>query len=77
MVTPEIRQQIHQLIDEANDNQLEIILDVLSPGSKRYSQEDLDNFNERARLFEEGGSKGYSVEESRALIRNKYKQHGV
>jgi len=77
MVTPEIRQQIHQLIDDANDNQVQIVLDVLSPVSNRYTQDELDSFNERARLFEADGSKGYSVKESHAMIRNKYKQHGL
>jgi hypothetical protein len=77
MVTPAIRQQIHQLIDEANDNQLDAVLEVLKPSSSRYTEEELNSFYQRAKLFEENGSKGYSVKESHELIRNKFKQHGL
>ena len=72
-----IRQQIHKLIDEANDNQLDVVLEVLTPSSSRYTQEELDSFYQRLQLFVDSGSKGYSVEESHALIRNKHKEHGA
>jgi hypothetical protein len=77
MATQEILSQIHKLVDEANDNQLDAVLEVLKPSSTRYTSEELNSFYQRTRLFEESGSKGYSVEESHALIRNKHKQHGV
>jgi lipoate-protein ligase A len=77
MVTPATRQQIHQLIDEANDNQLDIVLEVLQPSSSRYTEEEINSFNQRIQQFEENGSKGYSVQESHELIRNKFKQHGL
>ncbi len=72
-----IRQQIHKLIDEANDNQLDVVLEVLTPSSSRYTQEELNSFYQRSQLFEESGNNGYSVEESHELIRNKHKQHGT
>jgi hypothetical protein len=76
MVTSAIREQLHKLIDEANDNQLETVLEVLQPSS-RYTDEELNSFYNRIQLFEESGSQGYSVKESHELIRNKFKQHGV
>jgi len=39
----------------------------------KYTKEELDSFYERISLFEADGSKGYSVEESHAMIRNKRK----
>ncbi len=66
----EIRQQIHKLIDEANENQLDAVLEVLQPSPFRYTQEEINSFYLRAKQFEESGSKGYSVEESHALTGN-------
>ena len=73
MLNSEIRQQIHTLIDQANENQLDAVLEVLQPSSSRYTQTEIDSFYLRAKQFEENGSKGYSVEESHALIRSKHK----
>ena len=77
MDTNSIRQQIHKLIEEANDNQLDVILEVLSPTSSRYTQDELNSFYKRTQLFEESGSNGYSVDESHELIRNKHKHNGA
>lgn len=73
MVNSEIRDQIHQLIDKATDTQLDAILQVFESTSveNKYTKEDIDTFYERIALFEADGSKGYSVEESHAKIRNK------
>lgn len=65
----EIRRQIHKLIIEANENQLDAVPEVLLPSAFRYAQEKINSFYLRARQFEESGSKGYSVEESHGLIR--------
>ena len=75
MMNSEIRQQIHKLVDEANENQLDAVLEVLQPTPSHYSQEEINSFYLRAKHFEDSGSKGYSVEESHALIRSKHKQH--
>jgi hypothetical protein len=77
MVSSEIRQHIHKLVDEANENQLDAVLEMLEPSSSRYTQEELNSFYQHVKLFEESGSKGYSVTESHEFIRNKYKQHGL
>ena len=73
----EIRQQIHKLVDEANENQLDAVLEVLQPSPSPYTQEEINSFYLRTKQFEDNGSKGYSTEESHALIRSKHKQHGV
>jgi hypothetical protein len=71
MVNSEIRDQIHKLIDKASDTQLYAVLQVLESSSvdNKYTKEDLDSFYERITMFEADGSKGYSVEESHAMIR--------
>ncbi|QEC66888.1 hypothetical protein FRZ67_06105 [Panacibacter ginsenosidivorans] len=75
MVNSEIRDQIHKLIDKASDTQLDAVLQVLESSSveNKYTKEDFDSFYERITMFETDGSKGYSVEESHAMIRNKQK----
>ena len=75
MVNPEIRDQIHKLIDKASDTQLDAVLQVLESSSveNKYTKEDIDSFYERITMFEADRSKGYSVEESHAMIRNKQK----
>ena len=75
MVNSEIRDQIHKLIDKASDTQLDAVLRVLESTSfdNKYTQEDLDSFYERITMFEADRSKGYSVEASHAVIRNKQK----
>jgi hypothetical protein len=75
MINSEIRDQIHKLIDKANDTQLDAVLQVLESTSvdNKYTQENIDSFYERITLFESDGSKGYSVKESHSMIRNKQK----
>ena len=75
MINSEIREQIHKLIDKASDTQLDAVLQVLESSSveNKYTKEDLDSFYERITMFEADGSKGYSIEESHAMIRNKQK----
>ena len=75
MINSEIREQIHKLIDKASDTQLDAVLQVLESTSidNKYSQKDIDSFYERLQMFEDNGSKGYSVEESHKMIRNKKK----
>jgi hypothetical protein len=75
MVSSNIRDQIHKLIDKATDTQLDAVLQVFASSSveNKYTKEELDSFYERISLFEADGSKGYSVEESHAMIRNKRK----
>ncbi len=72
-----IRKELHELIDRADENQLEIAREVLQPSTSRYSTQEIASFYQRIQVFEEGGSNGYSVDESHAKIRNKYKQGNV
>jgi len=71
------RKELHELIDRANENQLEIVREVLQPSTSRYSNQEMASFYQRIKVFEEGGSNGYSVDESHSMIRNKYKQGNV
>ena len=78
MITSDVRQKIHKLVDEANEHQLDAVLEVLTPSNSRYTQEEINSFYNRVKLFEESGSKGSSVSEAHVNIRSKYNQkHGV
>ena len=72
-----IRKELHELIDRADENQLEIVREVLQPFTSRYSNQEMASFYQRIQVFEEGGSNGYSVDESHSMIRNNYKQGNV
>ncbi len=37
MISLDLRQQIHNLVGEANENQLDTILKILTPSKSRYS----------------------------------------
>ena len=75
MTTSEIRNRIHNLIDKASDTQLDAVLQVFESSSidNKYTQQDIDAFYERLNMFEDSGNRGYSVEESHNMIRNKQK----
>ena len=74
MITSALRQKIHELVDEANDHQLNTLLEVLTPSNSRYTQEEIDSFYKRVKLFEQSGSNGSSVSDTHAKIRSKYNQ---
>lgn len=74
MITSDVRQQIHKLVDEANNHQLDEVLELLTHKQSHYTQEEIDSFYNRVKLFEEGGSKGSTVEEAHANIRSNYNQ---
>ncbi|MFC4232676.1 hypothetical protein ACFOW1_12305 [Parasediminibacterium paludis] len=71
------RDQIHQLIDSANDSQLDAVLHILKPATERYTQVELDSFYERVRLLENNSDKGLSVEASHMLVREKFGKNGL
>jgi hypothetical protein len=77
MPNTEIRQRIHQLVDKANENQLNVLLEVLEPSESRFTTDELSSFYKRIDLIEATNDKGFDVEESHALIRSKFKQHGL
>ena len=74
MITSALRQKIHELVDKANDHQLNTLLEVLTPSNSRYTQEEIDSFYNRVKLFEQSGSNGSSVSDTHAKIRSKYNQ---
>lgn len=76
MVNSNLRQQVHQLVDAANENQLDAILELLQPSPSRYTKDELASFYLRVKQMDENNNKGYSVEESHNLIRSKFKKHG-
>jgi hypothetical protein len=67
-----IRQQIHKLVDEANEYQLEAVLKILTASNSLYTQVEMNSFYSRLKLFEESGSKGSSVADAHSNIRSKY-----
>ena len=77
MVNPTTLQQIHKLVDKADQSQLDAVLELLQPSSARYSPEEINSFYGRLKRFEDDGGKGFSVNESHELIRNKYKRDGL
>jgi hypothetical protein len=67
-----IRQQIHKLVDEANEYQLEAVLKILTASNSLYTQVEMNSFYSRLKLFEESGSEGSSVANAHSNIRSKY-----
>jgi hypothetical protein len=71
------RQQIHKLVDKANEHQLDAVLEILTQHTSLYTQEEINSLYNLVKLFEEGGSKGSSVTEAHVNISNKYRhKHG-
>jgi hypothetical protein len=68
------RQQVHRLVDEDEENLLDALLELLTHSPSRYTQEEINSFYTRIKLFEESGSKGSSVAEAHANIRSNYYQ---
>lgn len=71
-----VREELHKMIDEADDNRLDEMYGLLNDeGSAygRYTPEDIAMFYRRVEEHEAGGGKNYSVEEVFDMIRNKKK----
>jgi hypothetical protein len=77
MTTSDMRKQLHRLIDEASDNQLDAVWKALQPPNNRYTKEELNLFYKRLEQFEQNDISGLSVEESHEMIRTKFKQRGL
>ncbi len=72
MVMAEIRQQLHQYIDTADDKNVEAIYTVLQgsmQNQQRFSTEELKNFYDIRAKYLEGKTETYTVEEAHKLIR--------
>ena len=53
MVNPTTLQQIHKLVDKADQSQLDAVLELLQPSSTRYSAEEINSFYGRVKKFED------------------------
>ena len=71
MMMVEIRQQLHQYIDTADDKNIEAIYTVLqgSMQQQRFSPEELKIFYDRRAQYLEGKTEIYTVEEAHNIIR--------
>lgn len=71
MMMAEIRQQLHQYIDAADDKNIEAIYTILQGGmqQQRFSPEDLRKFYDRRTEYLEGKTETYTVEEAHNIIR--------
>ena len=72
MSIAEIKQQLHEYIDVANDKDVADIYSFIENKSaqSKYSEDELNEFYRRRDNFLSGKSKGYSVEEVHSFIRN-------
>lgn len=69
-----VREELHKIIDEADDIQLNEIYDWLHEGvpeAIQYTQNEIDGFYNRLSDHEEGNSKSYTLGEFFDLVRNK------
>ena len=75
----EIRQQLHQYIDAADDKNIEAIYTILQGNMQheRFSAEDLKKFYDRRAEYLEGKMETYTVEEAHNLIRQARKNNEV
>ena len=71
MSIAEIKQQLHEYIDVANDKDVADIYSFIEnkTTNSSYSEDDLKEFYRRRDNFLSGKSKGYSVEEVHNYIR--------
>ena len=73
MVITEKRQQLHRYIDVADDRNIEAIYTILENSlteQHKSSAEDLETFYERKKVYMNGETQNYTVEEAHSLIRN-------
>ena len=69
-----VREELHKLIDVADDALINEIYDLLQEGTPagiNYTTEEIDTFYNRLSEHERGASQSYTVEEAFAMIRNK------
>ena len=71
MSIAEIKQQLHEYIDVANDKDVADIYSFIEnkAAQSKYSEDELNEFYRRRDNFRSGKSKGYSVEEVHNYIR--------
>ena len=68
-----VREELHKMIDEADDAQLDEMYNLLNDEGEpysRYSPEDIAMFYSRLEDLKAGRSKSYTVEEAFEIARN-------
>jgi len=73
MNTTAIRQQLHQYIEDADDNKIEAIFTILQTdmkASSSYTDEELKKFYDRREKYQQGNTTTYNAEEAHEYIRN-------
>ena len=77
MLLVEIKQQLHQYIETADEKSIEAIYTILkgSIQQSRFSPEDLKKFYGRRTEYMTGNMRGYSVEEAHSIIRRNKTEH--
>jgi len=76
-MTVEIRQQLHQYIDAADDKNIEAIYMVLQGNmqQQKFSPEDLKKFYDRRAEYLAGNTETFTVEEAHKIIRQSRKNN--
>ena len=76
MLLVDIKQQLHQYIETADEKSIEAIYTILkgSIQQSRFSPEDVKKFYDRRTEYVTGNMPGYSVEEAHSIIRRSKKQ---
>ena len=72
----EIRQQLHEYIDAADDKNIEAIYTILQGNmhQERFSKEDLKKFYDRRAAYMDGKTETYTMEEAHNMIRQSRKK---
>jgi hypothetical protein len=73
----EMRQRIHQFVENANEADINAMYSSLEhkiEGRPEFSESELNMFYERSENSHSGKSRMYTVEEAHALVRNSWKK---
>lgn len=74
MKTIELKQEIHSLVDEINDDELLKAVQVLLKPHRNefdFSESDIQEFDKRMQDRENGIGKSYSLDEAESYFKNK------
>ena len=76
MMITEIRQQLHEYIDSADDKNVEALYTILIPGMQqtKVSADELKQFYDRRDKHLSGKVEAYSLDDAHAIVRTKPKK---
>jgi len=71
MISGNRRQQLHQLIDTADDRKIDAIYDFLNRDiqANKYTENELAGFYDTMNKYESGDMPGFSMEDAHAYVR--------